>query len=240
MMKRIVPILKVLLVAVALVGLYAFAGARNSKRLLYGEPKIEFINDEGMFITRHTVNKLLIQKGGAQVGEPKEKLDLNNAETALNAHEMVRKAEVYVTVDGRIGAKILQRTPIGRLGGGRSSYIDEEGELMPLSPVFSARVPLVTGVSSASEREEVYPLLKFIDQDNFLKKHIIGIHRNTDGFELRLRKEQFILRLGSAEDMGLKFRNFKAFYQKALKDGSLTAYTSVNLKFNNQVVCTKK
>jgi cell division protein FtsQ len=37
-----------------------------------------------------------------------------------------------------------------------------------------------------------------------------------------------------------KINNFKAFYQKAFKDKILDSYKVVNLKFDKQVICTKK
>jgi cell division protein FtsQ len=51
--------------------------------------------------------------------------------------------------------------------------------------------------------------------------------------------EDFIVNLGNVEDLEEKFKNFKAFYVKAMKDRSLKEYAVVSLEFNNQVVCTK-
>ena len=42
------------------------------------------------------------------------------------------------------------------------------------------------------------------------------------------------------ENLDEKMKNLKAFYQKAKKDKMLDLYKSVNLQFDNQVVCTKK
>jgi cell division protein FtsQ len=36
-----------------------------------------------------------------------------------------------------------------------------------------------------------------------------------------------------------KFKNYKAFFQKAVSDSSLYKYKKINLRFNHQVVCTK-
>ena len=36
-----------------------------------------------------------------------------------------------------------------------------------------------------------------------------------------------------------KINNLKAYYNKALKNNLLNSYSKVNLKFDNQVVCTK-
>jgi len=52
--------------------------------------------------------------------------------------------------------------------------------------------------------------------------------------------EDFLVDLGEANKLENKFNNFKAFYGKARKDGTLGKYSSVSLEFSNKVVCTKK
>ncbi len=224
----------------ALVFLYSFSNSRNKNRTVSKQSDIVFLNDEGHFITRNTVNKLLIQNEVDTSGVPKEKLALNRMEQSLVANEMVQEADVYVSVTGEIGAKIRQRTPIARVASNPSFYIDAEGKKMPLSPVYAARVPLVTGVGDKSDITKLYKLSEFIYEDEFLKKNIIGIHQKKDHFELKLRTEDFVILLGEAEKLEAKFNNFKAFYQKGLHDKTLGKYKAVNLSFDNQVVCTKK
>lgn len=110
---------------------------------------------------------------------------------------------------------------------------------MPLSPVFSARVPLVTGIVNDENRGVVHHLAMFIKEDVFLSKMVIGIEVKSNEFTLRLRDVDFTIALGDTTQLSPKFSNLKAFYQKAAKDETLNAYRHVNLKYNNQVVCTK-
>ena len=51
---------------------------------------------------------------------------------------------------------------------------------------------------------------------------------------------EFEVIIGTPENLETKLKNLKAFYQKAKKDMMLDVYKSVNLQFDNQVVCTKK
>ena len=119
-------------------------------------------------------------------------------------------------------------------------YLDRRGLKMPLSQYHSARVPLVTGASEEN-LEEVHALASFIRKDEFLTRHVTRIHRNTSGtYVLHLREMGFIVFLGRVRNMDLKFKNFKAFYQKALQDKKLQEYEKIDLRFGNQVVCTKK
>ena len=80
-----------------------------------------------------------------------------------------------------------------------------------------------------------------VQSDEFLKKHVIEIHQNENGsVDLKFRLNDFIIQLGSLDKLDKKINNLKAFYQKALKDSTLNSYSIVNLRFDKQVVCTKK
>ena len=76
----------------------------------------------------------------------KDELDLNKIEKNLDAQAMIEKSDVFVSIDGVLKAVVKQKTPIVRVyDGDRSFYIDYEGNKMPLSDNFTARVPLVSG-----------------------------------------------------------------------------------------------
>ena len=219
--------------------LFAFAEKRNSTRIL-SEVNLHFTNSENLYLTEEAVNKLLIQNEVRVKSIGKEALDLNRVESLLEAHEMVENAEVFLTVDGKLGAEITQRKPLARVLASVPYYLDRQGLKMPLSDYYSARVPLVTGVVDG-QLQEVHPLVSFITNDEFLTRHVTGLHRLPNGkYEIYLRQLDFVLMFGEVKDIELKFKNFKAFYQKALKDKKLDAYEKVDLQFGDQVVCTKK
>lgn len=225
---------------IILVGFFfAFGTHRNSQRFLTGK-EIIFLNDNNHFITHQTVNKLLIQNDVEVTSIAKETLDLKDMESRLNNNPMISKAEVFVTVDGVLGAKIKQRKPIARIAASPSYYIDEDGLEMPLSEVYSARVPLITGKSDV-DFETIRSLLLKIREDHFMSQHIVGIHIDDNGdLTFYQRVHDFKIAFGKPENVETKFRNFKAFYQKTVKDSTISAYSLVNLKFDNQVVGTKK
>ncbi len=218
--------------------LYAFSSHRNDKRTVE-DIVIQFTDESTPFVTRDAVNKLLIQNDASVTGTPKEKLALKEMEARLNAHPIINKADIYVTMSGSVGVTIQQRKPIARLNGKTSFYIDQDGEVMPLSDNFSARVPLVIGVSK-EDTKAVFELVSFIVEDEFLKKHIVGIHKEQDGgYELTPRKLGYKIKIGAVESLVEKFSNYKAFYQKAQKDKTLDNYRLINLKYRRQVVCKK-
>ena len=220
--------------------LFAFSSARNSARKVSG-PSIKFLGDENLFITHEAVSKLLIQNHQSVSNTPKEMIDLNDLESALNANVMIKRAQVFITVDGTLNAEIEQKKPIARVSTNASYYIDDDGTYMPLSTNYTSRVPLVTGFVVKNELYNVFTVAEKVQSDEFLKKHVTEIHQNENGsIDLKFRLNDFKIQLGSLDKLDKKINNLKAFYQKAMKDSTLKSYSVVNLRFDKQVICTKK
>ena len=212
---------------------------RNSQRKVH-QPLIEFKGKNDPYITTQTVSKLLIQNQQTVTDKPKETLDLNRLETALNSNPMIRSAQVFMHVDGVLKVEIEQKEPIARVLTQESYYIDSQGQYMPLSTNHTARVPFVTGSVQKDKLTNVYAIANKVYNDEFLKKNGIEIHQNDDtSLSLKLRDCKFTVELGNVKQLDKKINNLKAFYQKALKDNLLNNYSKVNLRFDNQVVCTK-
>ncbi len=220
--------------------LFTFSSFRNSNRVV-ATPLIQFVGDDNLFITQATVSKLLIQNQESVTNKPKDIIDLNALETALNSNPMIKQAQVFMSVDGLITANVEQKKPIARVSTNASYYIDDEGSYMPLSTNYSARVPLVTGAIEKNNLSNVFTMAQKVRADEFLKKHVIEIHQNEDqSIDLRLRNMDFKVHLGRLNLLEKKINNLKAFYLKAKKDNALDNYSVVNLKFDKQVICTKK
>ncbi len=239
MKKYIVYIKAVLFIGVVLF-LFGFATHRNRAKEI-DKVDLKFTNGDNLFIDYKTVNKLLIQNYGELKSQRKENIILRKLEHTLRSNEMIEDADVYLTIDGTIGATIKQRTPIARINDeGVAYYIDSKGDKMPLSSNYSARVPLLSGLTSKNSKE-VYKMAYLIFNDSFLQKQIIGIQINKKNeFSLSTRVGNQKIEFGRFDNIDAKFKKLKAFYQKALKDKTLDKYQTINLIFNKQVVCTKK
>ncbi|MGO3181496.1 MAG: cell division protein FtsQ/DivIB [Aequorivita sp.] len=238
-MKRSMEILRFLILLGLMAFLFSFTKKRNDKRKLT-KIEVEFIDDNSPFISHNTVNKLLISSDEEVTDIGKEALVLKEMEQRLSKNPMVREAQVYITVDGTLGAKIEQRSPIGRVSASPDYYLDADGKQMPLSDVYSARVPLITGASE-DDYDEITMLLLKITEDEFMKRSVVGLDIKKNGdIELELRKTSFKVLFGKPEHIDEKFQNFKAFYKKTKEDSTLSGYNMVNLKFDSQVIATKK
>ncbi len=233
--------IKGLLLLGLVVFLYGFSESRNELHKVE-EIEVEFEQGSNLFMTHEMVNKLLIQNNSELKKQAKSMVDLHNLEANVLSHPMVEAAAIYVTIDGKLKTKVKQRTPIARvIKNNQSYYIDKQAKIMPLSEHHSARVMLVTGNVTENDTPQVFKLATTILNDEFLKKQIIGIHKGGDNdYVLRTRVGEQKIELGGLEELKQKFKNLNSFYKKTMADNSLEKYASINLKFNNQVVCTKK
>jgi cell division protein FtsQ len=220
--------------------LFSFTSKRNVERKI-SKTTVVFVGDNAPFVKLETVNKLLIENKRVAQSIDKDKLDLNKIEKILNKHEMIEKSQVFVSVDGVLKALVKQKTPIARVyNGDHSYYIDFKGNVMPLSANYTARVPLVSGEINKKNREKLSELFRIIYKDDFLKKNIIGVQIMPNGSLIMYNRNfNYQIDFGGAVRMKAKFNNYKAFFQKTVLDSSLNKYKKIDLRFTQQVVCTK-
>lgn len=229
------------LLIAALLFLFGFSNHRNVNKKVKSVD-VKFEQGENLFMSYEMVNKLLIQNQKHVQNQAKSLIDLNRLEKQVLAHPMVENATTFLTIDGELKTSVKQRTPIGRVNtNSKSYYIDRQGEVMPLSVNYSARVPIVTGLSITENIEDIYTLLTYIKGDVFLKKQIVGIHKSAENdFILMTRIGSHKVNLGNIENLEVKIKNLKAFYNHTMTNKTIENYNIINLKYNNQVVCTKK
>lgn len=238
--KNIWTNVRLLLMFGGVVFLYSFTAKRNNARKTE-KIVVEFVNKAELFVGYETVNKLLIENAGDLKTIGKDKVVLNRLEKLLNEHDMIQKSEVFVSINGVLKAVVTQRTPIARVfDENESFYIDSKGDRMPLSVVQTARLPLVLGEITNKNKKEMHDLLLLIYNDDFLKKNITGIEILPGG-SLRMtnRNYNYDIEFGKLVEVERKFDNYKAFFQKAVHDTLVDKYKVINLKFTQQVVCSK-
>lgn len=231
--------IRLVLIFAVLLFLVGFANRRQSLKPVKNL-KIELLDASKLFITETEAENLLKEvlksNGDSLINESR----LAIFEHALDANEMIKSSEAFYALDGTLSARIIQRQPIARIRGNGFYYLDADGLSMPLSPNYSSRVPLVSGVSQ-EDLKEVYPLLMKIEADDFLKKHIIAIRKKSDNnFVFEVRDRDYLVNFGQISYLEKKLTNYKVFYLKALEYKKLDDYKRIDLQFGNQVVCTTK
>jgi len=177
-------------------------------------------------------------------------LNIRKIEEGLQKLQPIEDVSVYTNVfnngernTGALVVRIKQRQPVFRvMGAGRSFYVDKFGKYVNWSPHFTPRVTIVGGIfSSEYAGKRLLPLISYINEDPFWSAQIDQIYVSGNGeISLIPRVGDQVILFGAPEDYQIKFRNLKALYTEGFKTGGWNRYTTINAKFLNQIVCTKK
>ncbi len=188
---------------------------------------------------------------------------LKDIKSIVEGIPYAQNAHIYRTIDGEIRVNVSQRQPMLRVINrqNQSYYIDREGRLLPMNSNYTARVKVATGnihlpyspgtdlskeknpeKLSASEKtmRNLYQLASFINDHKFWNAFIDHIAVLPNGeFELIPKNAVHVIEFGGIDQMEEKFRKLMVFYQNGLTRVGWYHYNRINLKFSNQVVCSK-
>jgi len=194
------------------------------------------------FVNREDVIKVLRLHGFKITGMPLDSINRSAIRDAVYDIPEVKDVNVFYTPDGQLHISIWQRKPLVRIKSGKLDfYLDEDNLPIPFSPRFTPKVLVITGSVNASlAREELFDLAEFIRQDQFHSALIQEIHLDDNKqMELIPRIGDQRIYFGNAEDFEWKLTKLKVFYEKALPNLGWSKYSSIDLRFKDQVVCKK-
>ena len=268
-MKKFKKILFVSLWVSLVIGLFITMGFVNKQQdaLLCNSLNVSVNQDDDLyFLDKIDIVQLIKDRGDSIVGQPKATVNVSEIEKALNSHADIANAEVYMSINGEVKVEVKQRKPVVRVINldGDSYYIDNEGKFMPLSNKYTAKVLIANRMMSepfikrytysisdigkdsllntTSMLDEIYAMANYINADKFWSSQIQQIYINNDrDIEIvPMVGDQKII-FGDTTFMDEKFKKLLTFYQQGLNTtGWWDKYSTINLKFKNQIVCTKK
>ena len=207
------------------------------------------------FVNEDDVRSFIYENVGDPIGQSLEGINLESLEFYLTELKVVRNAEVFSDLKGRIKVEIEQRIPIARVffTDGSSSYMDDKGELMPLSSKYTARVIVINGAvpfyyldkeeanSVNPEWLKLYSLLNKIRNNAFLLAQFEQIFINEhQEYELTPRVGRHSILLGKSEGIDMKFRKLELFYKEGISKVDWNKYKQIDLRFKDQIVCVKR
>lgn len=216
------------------------------------------------FIENNDVIQLLNDKDKQPVGKLLNEINTALLENIINSNPYVANAEVFSTLDGVLHITIRQRNPIIQIlnNAGESYYIDEDAYLMPISENYTPDVIVASGqitepytrkkINSISFNpsdsvnkylvpEQLFSIAKYLQTDSVANALFTQIYVNENNeIELVPRIGDHIILIGDAANFKKKVDMLLMLYRKGLNKTGWTQYSSINLKFNNQVICTRK
>lgn len=198
---------------------------------------------EKHFVNERDLVALLKKADLNPVGRPMREVNTELIEQELLKNEMISGVEAYKTPSGLVKLEVSQKMPILRVMGVKGSYyIDNRGTTMPISHRYTAYVPIVSGyVEKEFAVNDLYKFALFLRENKFWNNQIDQIYITSDGdVELIPRVGDHRIILGSLEGFEEKLDKLRLFYEQAIPKVGWGRYNSINLKYRNQIVCTKR
>ena len=226
--------------------------------------KVDY-DSASVFITADEVKSHLIKTFGNPVGQRLNEINVQSIESLLQTNPFIFEAQANIDLSGVLNVEIKQKNPLIRVHTkkGQQYYITDEGQMMPISEHGSQRTPIASGEISdyyssvrnlqneSSPIEDtllkrsvlfrLWYLAKKIKSDPFMDAQTDQIYVNEKGeFELVTRVGGQLVIIGNIDNLEKKFTKLKALYTESFNQIGWNKYSIINLKFKNQVVCTKK
>lgn len=214
------------------------------------------------FIDPGALHLQVVNGVGTVIGTAVGKVDETAIEMRLRSIPCVASADVYHTLDGVLHVRVERREPIVRVinADGSGFYIDREGWTMPLSDGYTARVLVVTGqlaepfatvapvnvmaapdsVSHQVRCRAILAMARTLDADPLWNAMFEQVVMDADGnMELIARVGPPRVRIGDGSNLGIRLNKLRTFYTQGIPQTDWRRYRMIDLRFNDQVVCTK-
>jgi cell division protein FtsQ len=203
------------------------------------------------FLSRSDIRSVLETSEQSIQGYPIAGIHTGELEQLLEQNPYIRNAEVSTEVNGTLHVSIEQRVPLIRImpGGQAGYYLDREGSVLPLSDQFASPVILATGnlpkrlddAEMPESLSELYHFCRYLSEHDFWKEQIVQIYVNRKGeYELIPRVGAHQILFGPMEGWELKMKNLELLYRQGFPAYGWNRYETINLKYSNQVICTKR
>ena len=244
-MKKALVIIGICLLAGYLIfSIFYFQGKPKDGVCADFEVEVKNGTSEEQFVDTEDIARYVKEKGLDPTGKQIKDINTNAIEEAILTNQLVKKADVFVTNSGAIKASIEERKPVLRVmsGTGENYYIDNEGRKMPLSRRFTAYLPIATGaIKEDFAKTDLYKFALFLHNDKFWNAQIeqIVVLPNQD-IKLIPRVGEHQIILGNLYGYKERLDKLLAFYENGLNETGWNKYSVINLKFDKQVVCTKR
>ncbi len=186
-------------------------------------------------------------------GVPIGHLDAKEVEDVLEKDPFIKDANVFVDAQNDVNVTIHQRKPLVHVidNAGNNYYLDEEGEYMPMSANYTARVLVATGrITSYHQNyreldehilQDLLKLVRAINSDKLLTALIEQIYIDgEEEFSIIPKVGSYRVVIGKMDRLQEKMKYLKIFYKEGLPYEDWKKYSIINLKFRGQVVCTKR
>lgn len=210
-------------------------------------------DDRNAFIDKKDIKALINSDSKHNpVGMVISEINIANLEKTVERDPWVRSAELFFDNQQMLNVEVEQRDPLARVFtfSGNSFYLDGDGERIPVSDRFSARVPVFTGFPTDAQQLkkedsalyiQMRDMAGFITADTFWNAQVEQIMITGDRkFELTPKFGDHVIVFGEGTDIENKFAKLLIFYREGLSKTGWHTYSRINVAYQDEVIGTRR
>jgi len=222
------------------------------------------IDNTYAFVSQNVVMNMLAE-GGMVLDSTVKFSEINyaNIEQLVNENVYVEETQAYGDFWGNVYVKIKQRDPMIRVmtEDSLSFYLDNDMKVMPVCDYYSADVMVLSGhlrsecfyASDSVDKynvnrdknslniDDICNFVRYLQADELWSNQITQVYINlSNEVELVPRVGNHIILLGGLDNYEKKMDKLEAMYSKGFEITDWNAYSLINLKFKDQVICKKR
>jgi cell division protein FtsQ len=256
MVKKILSIVAWVLTAAALIVLFVFAREDYlTSPVKDVKVNIEREGDSGFIKERFLLADIDGLRGHADIGT----VNMSAIQKHLEAIPWIEHNSAYIDLEGTLCVSVKEYEPVLRIFGndGRSVYLTENNVSIPTNRLYTPHVLVASGSFSLRNDTTSFALNDTLDEDKpliealqvykaikrnpFMQTCIGQIYRNNRGsFDIVVKDIDAQVTLGDTCQIDDKLRRAEIFIKQKAGSAEIKALKNINLKYKNQVVCTKR
>jgi len=96
-------------------------------------------------------------------------------------------------------------------------------------------------LKAISVLDDIYEVAQLLEENEFMRAQIVQIYFNKDNeMEMIPRVGNHRILFGDAKDAEIKFKKMTRFYTEVINPKELNLYDTLNIKYINQIICSKR
>lgn len=216
-------------------------------------------------ITVGTLTKDLNAKFGDFKNKERKNVEGKDVEEFLMKNQYLEDVQVFQNLKGILKIEIKQSEPLVRIHTIRNQeyYIDKRGKIIEIlgsditdvvvangfidinSKILDKRVvdtiKIQDKIGFEKSLSNIYLIAQKLHNDSILNYQIDQIYLSKDGsYELIPKIGNYLIRINENEDLETQFTKLSYLYKDGFSRIGWDNYSVVDLRFRNQVVCSKK
>lgn len=260
-MKKFFQILIWTVLLLAVVAALAFVEINHRETVCRGFELVIMDQQDDPLISDEDIKSMVLAATDSLIGKKISEIDHLQIHALLNEIPYVSESDIQTDLKGNITIELGLRKAIIRIvnSSGFTYYLDTDGMLMPVNPGHPSRVIIFNGaikdgltelngkaihieeLGNKSVLSNIYRVSTLIQQSPLLKRLIAQLWLGKNGeIEITPILGDYTIKLGGFEDVETKLAKLETFYREGAGKAGWQEYRSIDLRYNNQIICSKK